>query len=101
MIEELNINYDAIADKLTENIIESLEAGGHVRTGNLVESITSTANEDGISMEAEEYFQYVDEKYVILEDSVNDDLSDFAAENLGTQMEEELGNQLQDILSNE
>jgi hypothetical protein len=99
MIEELDINYDAAAEKLKENIIQQIESGNHIRTGNLRDSIECSADDDGISMEAEEYYQYLDEKYDISEDAVNDDLIDFMSDDIGTQMEEELGNSLQQELN--
>src|ERR1035437_803303 len=100
-MEELNINYEPIAEKLTELIKQKIEEEGHVKTGNLLDSIETTTDGEGFYMEAEDYYQYVDEKSSMSEDVCDsDELISFFEIEFAEQAEEDLAKQLQEILDN-
>jgi hypothetical protein len=63
------MNFDKIANKIEDMIKESLQNHHLVKTGKLLHSIKVTVDNKGTySINAEDYFTFLDEKYNILKD---------------------------------
>lgn len=83
------MDLEPIANKIEEMIKEKIKEEGLVKTGTLLNSIKVTAKSDGsFSVEAEDYFKYLDEEHGITESVFNsNELIDFIEEYIFEQIE--------------
>lgn len=85
------INRKPISEKIEELIKEKLIEKGLVNTGKLINSIQVKLTNDGFQIIAEDYFEFLDEKYNITEEVFNSkELYDFIGDYISEEIEKNI-----------
>jgi hypothetical protein len=67
------LTFTLIESKIAELIKADIKKKGLVKTGNMLNSITVKSSNGGFTVQAVDYFEFVDEKYNILDDVFGSD----------------------------
>ncbi len=84
----MEIKFEEISRQVQELIKNYMNQKGIKRTGNLINSIKVIPTEAGFSIEAEDYFYKIDEKYDIIE-TLEDDINKIIEDNIYKQLNEQ------------
>lgn len=83
-----DINYKPIENKIKVMIQDRIKELGLVKSGKLLNSISVSYSDSGFKISAEDYFEYLDEKYNISEYVLySDELTDFIEDYLVKELE--------------
>lgn len=85
------LTFTTIESKIANLIKADIKKKGLIKTGNMYNSITVKSSNGGFTVQAVEYFEFVDEKYHILDDVFGSDaFINLLIDEAGEQILEEL-----------